>query len=110
MNNHSRLKEPVEHGTPKAYVLGFVLSLLLTLSAYLVVTQHLLTGWALGVTIAVLGLLQAWVQLVLFLRLGKEPKPRWNLIMFLFMVMVTVLVVFGSMWIMANLDYNLMGT
>lgn len=51
---------------------------------------------------------QALLQLLLFLHLGLEENPRWNLIMFFFMVFVIVILVGGSLWIMANLDYNTM--
>src|SRR3546814_1615888 len=40
--------------------------------------------------------------------MGKGSDSRWNLIMFLFMVLVVFIVVVGSLWIMANLNYNMM--
>jgi heme/copper-type cytochrome/quinol oxidase subunit 4 len=42
----------------------------------------------------------------LFLHLGQEAKPRYQLIAFNFMVLVVLVVVFGSIWIMQNLDYH----
>jgi cytochrome o ubiquinol oxidase operon protein cyoD len=47
------------------------------------------------------------VQLVFFLHLGGEGKPRWRLTAFLFMLLVLVILVFGSLWIMYNLDYHM---
>jgi cytochrome o ubiquinol oxidase operon protein cyoD len=95
-------------GTTKSYLAGFFISILLTMAAYLVVSKSLLGGWALYTTIAFLALIQAWVQLSIFLNLGKEGKPHWNLILFLFTVSVTVILVFLSLWIMNELNYNLM--
>lgn len=89
----------------RRYVLGFVLSVVLTLAAYYVVVWHLIG--ALPVILA-LGFVQTLVQLVLFLHLGDEEKPRLNLTVFLFMLMVLVIIVVGSMWIMYHLNYNLM--
>ena len=43
-----------------------------------------------------------------YLHLGLESKPRWNLMMFLFMVLLIFVLVGGSMWIMYNLNYNVM--
>ena len=97
-----------EHGNIKSYLLGFILSLLLTLAAFLIVSKHLLAGWNLALTLAALALSQMTVQFILFLHLGQEDRPRWNLITFLFMALVLVVIVFGSLWIMYSLDYRMM--
>ena len=96
------------HGTIASYISGFILSIILTLVAYFVVTAQLFTGWPLVFVLGVLALTQAVVQLLLFLHLGAETRPRWNLIIFLFMAMVIVIIGGGSLWIMYNLDYRVM--
>jgi cytochrome o ubiquinol oxidase operon protein cyoD len=90
----------------KAYVYGVTLSLLLTLAAYLPVDRGWLSGNALIATIVGLAILQAGVQVVLFLHLGQESKPRWNSLLFLFMMIVVLILVLGSLWIMYHLNYN----
>lgn len=100
--------EGTEHGSIKSYLIGFLLSIILTLGSYFSVVYELLSGWLLLGTIAVLAVIQSIVQLFLFLHLGSEEKPRWNLMTFLFMVSVIVIIVFGSVWIMYNLDYRMM--
>lgn len=94
----------------KQHVIGFILSIILTMAAYFFVTEHLFKGLALTVALGTLAIGQALVQLFFFLDLGREPKPKWNLIHFLFMVLVLVILVAGSMWIMHHLDYNMMPT
>ncbi len=101
-------KKSIWRGSVKSYVTVFILSLLLTLAAYFLATEKILSGWMLSGTIALLGLIQAWIQLLIFLNVGREPKPDWNLIVFLFAVMVTLILVFLSLWIMNYLNYNLM--
>ena len=91
-------------------IIGFFLSVLLTLVAYFIIVQHWFNGWMLTIVILGLGGIQALIQLVFFLHLGIEDKPRWNLLMFLFMVLITVVVIGGSLWIMYNLNYNMMPT
>jgi len=108
---HSHLDVPpqnVEYGTLKSYILGLILSMILTFAAYFAVVQHIFSGILLDCAVGVLGIAQAVVQLMLFLHMHKEPKPRWNIVVFLFMLMVLVIIVFGSIWIMNNLNYNLM--
>lgn len=94
----------------KSYVIGFISSLVLTLAAYFAVTQSWLSGAGLIALIMGLASLQFIVQLWFFLHLGNEPKPRWKLAAFLFMFLVLVIIVGGSLWIMANLNYNMMMT
>ena len=92
----------------KPLVWGFFLSVVLTLVAYFLVieapySKALLIGAVLG-----LGFIQALLQLVCFLHVGIESKPHWNLFLFLFMAFIAFIIVGGSMWIMSNLDYNVM--
>lgn len=89
------------------YVSGFVISLFLTLEAYVLVAHHELSRKLLIGTVAALALIQFMVQLVLFLHLGRETKPRWKLVVFLFMIMVVFILVFGSIWIMYSLNYRM---
>lgn len=98
----------VEYGSFKSYIMGFILSAIATLLAYLLTVNSLLSGFALRLTVAGLGIGQAILQLVLFLNLTREPRPRWNLLVFLFMVFIVLILVLGSIWIMENLNYNMM--
>lgn len=93
-----------------SYIVGFVLSVVLTLLAYFAVTQHWLEGSGLVGLIMGLAAVQFIVQVVFFLHLGGETKPRWRLSAFLFMLLVLVIIVGGSLWIMENLNYNMMMT
>ncbi len=92
----------------KSYVWAFILSIVLTLAAYFFVVEKVFSpGVLLGVIIG-LGVVQAFVQLVLFLHLGREGKPHWNTLTFLFMLSILLIVVIGSLWIMNHLEYNMM--
>lgn len=94
------------HGTARSYTAGFLLSLVLTLAAYLLVVHDVYRGWGLVFALAALAVIQLSVQLIFFLHLGRESRPRWNLTVMLFALMVVGIVVFGSLWIMHNLNYN----
>ncbi|HUC20924.1 MAG TPA: cytochrome o ubiquinol oxidase subunit IV [Candidatus Polarisedimenticolaceae bacterium] len=95
-------------GTLTTYVIGFVLSLALTLEAYALVINHVLSGSWLLAAIMATAVVQLMVQLIFFLHLGSESKPKWNLVVFLFMLMVLFILVLGSLWIMHNLNYHMM--
>lgn len=98
----------IEHGTLKSYIVGLTSCILLTLLAYFIVVAKLLTGIVLVISLVLLGLIQTWIQLVLFLHLGKSSKARSNLLVFLFMVVVLAIVFFGSLWIMFSLNERVM--
>jgi cytochrome o ubiquinol oxidase operon protein cyoD len=94
------------HGSYRSYTTGFIISIVLTLLAFYFVEQKVFEGWSLAISISILAVGQLLVQLLFFLHLGREEKPRWNLTAFLFMLLVIVIVVIGSLWIMHNLDYH----
>lgn len=93
-------------GSAKTYATGFALSIILTLAAYALVVKGIASGWALVFILAALAISQLLVQLVFFLHVGRESKPRWNLTVMAFAAMVVIILVFGSLWIMKNLQYN----
>lgn len=96
-----------EEGTMKSYVAGFALSVTLTLVAYFVTVNHVLSGYALIIVLLELAILQFTVQLFLFLHFGKERSPRWKLLTLVMAIVVVLIVVLGSLWIMQSLNYNM---
>ena len=68
--------------------------------------RHLYNQTATLAWLLSLATLQLVAQLVFFQHLGRERKPRWNLIVFGFMLGVLAILVFGSLWIMKNLNYH----
>jgi cytochrome o ubiquinol oxidase subunit IV len=79
----------------------------LTFAAYLMVYNHLFSNIVLTTVIVILALVQFIVQVVFFLHLGRETKPRWKLAVMLFMIMVVLILVGGSLWIMSNLTVRM---
>lgn len=90
------------------YLTGFLLSLVLTGVAYIAVTEQLVPSNEIGSFVVKLAIIQIAVQLFFFLHLGQESRPRWKLTVFFFMLGVLIILVFGSLWIMENLNYNMM--
>lgn len=93
----------------KPLILGFLLSFVLTIAAYFIAVEQSF-GWVSTFAIMGLGGVQALVQLIFFLHLGVESKPRWKLLLFLLMLLIMSIIVIGTLCIMSNLNYNLMST
>ncbi len=104
MNKKKDQNITAHYDTVSSYIIGFLLSILLTLSAYILVTNHMLKPGDLVVSIVVLAMIQLIVQLIFFLHLGKT---RLNLIFFLSTVVIILIVVVASLWIMHHLNYNM---
>jgi cytochrome o ubiquinol oxidase operon protein cyoD len=98
----------VGQGSLLSYSVGFVSSIILTVGAYQLVVRHVLAGWALIFTLLGLAVVQLVIQLLFFLHLGRESKPRWNLLVFAAMAIIVIIVAGGSLWIMKNLNYHTM--
>lgn len=96
------------HGTFRDYAIGFIACLLLTGASFLLIISKILLGKALVYTIIGLALVQAIVQLLFFLHVGKEAKPRWETLVFCFMLLVLLIIVIGSLWIMNDLNDRVM--
>lgn len=98
----------------RSYIIGFLLSLVLTCIAFIVTKSYVANGEMtapMGLLIGLLALaaVQLVVQLLFFFHLGSETKPRLNTVSFLFMLMVVGIIGIGSLWIMYNLNYNMTG-
>ena len=93
--------------TLPAYILGFVLSLLLTFMAFAIVELRLLSNVYSYVSLALLAITQLFVQSMCFLRLNSSEEGRWNLLPFLFAIFIIAILVGGTLWIMYNLNINM---
>jgi cytochrome o ubiquinol oxidase operon protein cyoD len=91
----------------RTYVSGYLLCVGLSVSAYLLVTSSSLSNSILVAAILALALVQFIVQLLFFLHLSHESKPRWRLLVFIVMVIIVLIIVIGSIWIMNGLNYNM---
>jgi cytochrome o ubiquinol oxidase operon protein cyoD len=88
------------HGSLKSYVIGFILSLVLTAIPLVVVLNHLMVGKAATVLLLGSAVLQFVVQLFYFMHLKEEGKPRYNLIVLILGLFIVLTIVAGSIWIM----------
>lgn len=98
---------PKQRTTLRSYIFGFILSIGLTLWAYVSVVYHSFSGKALLAWLLGLAVVQFFVQMIFFLHIGSETKPRWRRLTLLMMITVVLIVVLGSIWIMYNLNYRM---
>ncbi|RRJ67289.1 cytochrome o ubiquinol oxidase subunit IV [Paenibacillus oralis] len=90
----------VMHGSFKSYTIGFICSIVLTVIPIVIVLNGWLEGKANAIVLMIAATLQLVVQLLFFMHLRDEKKPRYNLISLLLGLVILVVIVAGSMWIM----------
>ncbi|MBV9575854.1 MAG: cytochrome o ubiquinol oxidase subunit IV [Gammaproteobacteria bacterium] len=108
MANHTETQPSFHLKTLPAYILGFFLSLLLTFMAFGVVVLRVFTDTSLYLSLGLFALAQLMVQSICFLRLNTNAEGRWNLLPFLFTLLIILIFVTGSLWIMSSLNYNML--
>ncbi len=92
----------------RSYLLGLVLAVGLTVASFTLAGSGLV--WAPGVPVAlmVLAVAQMGIHLVFFLHVTTGPDNTNNALALAFGVLIVLLVVVGSLWIMTNLNHNMM--
>jgi len=90
------------------YTIGLALAVILTAVSFWVANTSLLWGPGISLGLAVLAVAQMGIHLVFFLHITTGPDNTNNVLALAFGVLIVVLVVSGSLWIMWDLDHNMM--
>jgi cytochrome o ubiquinol oxidase operon protein cyoD len=90
------------------YLTGLGLAILLTATSFFVAGTNLVWEPSIPVALVVLAIAQMGVHLVFFLHITTGPDNTNNVLALAFGVLIVVLVIGGSLWIMANLNHNMM--
>jgi cytochrome o ubiquinol oxidase operon protein cyoD len=92
----------------KPYVIGFVLAIILTVIPFKLVmsgalSAHATLWWILG-----LAVVQIVVHLVYFLHLDRSAEQSGNVMALMFTALILLIVLGGSLWVMHNMNANMM--
>ena len=90
------------------YTIGLALAVILTATSFWVANTSVLWGPGVHLGLAVLAITQMGVHLVFFLHITTAPDNTNNVLALAFGVLIVFLVMAGSLWIMANLNHNMM--
>ena len=90
------------------YLIGLGLAVGLTLCSFLLPASRLIYGPAIPVALVVFAIAQMGVHLVFFIHITTGPDNTNNVLALAFGVLIVLLVIGGSLWIMANLNHNMM--
>ena len=103
-----RLAGPADIEGVGIYVIGLGLATLLTIVSFFVARTTLVWQPSIPVALAVLAIAQMGVHLVFFLHITTGPDNVNNVMALAFGVLIVLLLLVGSLWIMAHLNHNMM--
>jgi cytochrome o ubiquinol oxidase operon protein cyoD len=113
--SHADLEEtdiaPGEEETTEGvgtYLIGLGLATLLTVVAFFISGTTLVWGPSIPVALVVLAIAQMGVHLVFFLHMTTGPDNVNNVMALGFGVLIVLLLLTGSLWIMAHLNHNML--
>ena len=90
------------------YLVGLGLAVMLTATSFFIAGTDLVWQPSIPVAIIVLAIAQMGVHLVFFLHITTGPDNTNNVMALAFGVLIVILVIGGSLWIMANLNHNML--
>jgi HlyD family secretion protein len=99
-------REEIAEGI-KSYLIGLALAALLTVVSFFISGTTLVWGPSIPVALVVLAIAQMGVHLVFFLHITTGPDNVNNVMALAFGVLIVLLLLAGSLWIMANMNHNM---
>lgn len=96
------------HATVRGYVIGFVLSVILTAIPFWLVMAKVLPPEATKFIILGFAAVQVVVHMIYFLHLNAKVENGWTMLSTLFTIIVVVIMLAGSIWVMYHMNANMM--
>lgn len=97
------------HGTFSSYMLGFVLSVVLTaIPFWLVMSGTLPSKQVTALLIMTFAVVQIVVHMIYFLHMNTTSENGWSMMALIFTIVMVVIALSGSLWVMSHLNSNMM--
>jgi cytochrome o ubiquinol oxidase operon protein cyoD len=97
------------HATLGGYVVGFVLSVILTaIPFWIVMTKAIESSGFTIVAILAFAAVQIVVHMVFFLHMTPKAEGGWSMMALAFTIILVVITLSGSLWVMFHLKSNMM--
>ena len=97
------------HGSLSSYMLGFVLSVVLTaIPFWLVMSGTLPSKQITALVIMAFAVVQIVVHMIYFLHMSPKSENGWSMMALIFTIVMVVIALSGSLWVMNHLNSNMM--
>ncbi|MBW8811681.1 MAG: cytochrome o ubiquinol oxidase subunit IV [Lysobacter sp.] len=96
------------HGSFREYVIGFLLSVVLTaIPFWLVMAKVIPSKQATIWIVLAFAVVQILVHMVYFLHLNTRSEGGWNMLALIFTLVLVVIALTGSLWVMYHMNQNM---
>ena len=108
-DHHHGHDDGAPHATLKGYVVGFVLSVILTAIPFWLVMGNVFEQPSTTVLVILsFAAVQMIVHMVYFLHMNSKAEHGWSMLALIFTVVLLVITLSGSLWVMYHLNHNMM--
>ncbi|STQ81565.1 Cytochrome o ubiquinol oxidase protein CyoD [Hafnia alvei] len=76
--HHSTDNNGASHGSAKSYMIGFILSVILTVIPFWMVMEGTASHQTILITVVAMAVIQIFVHLVYFLHMNTSSEERWK--------------------------------
>lgn len=101
-------EDPEVASSVRSYLIGLVLATVLSGVSFYLARSTLVWAPSIPIALSVLALAQIGVHLVFFLHITTGKDSINNVLALAFGILIVMLLVFGSLWIMSNLNRNML--
>ena len=105
-DGHHEIEMP--HASMRDYVIGFILSVILTAIPFWLVMERPLPAGATAAIIMAFAAVQIVVHMIFFLHMSPKAEGGWSITSLTFTIIVVVIMLAGSLWVMHHLNTNMM--
>ncbi len=97
------------HGSRREYIIGFLLSVVLTAIPFgLVMTGVIADPRLTAGIVMVSAVVQIVVHMIYFLHMNTKSENGWTLMALIFTVVLVGITIAGSLWVMYHMNLNMM--
>ncbi|GGZ03384.1 cytochrome o ubiquinol oxidase subunit IV [Novosphingobium colocasiae] len=108
---HGHHDDHGNHGSMRDYVIGFLLSVVLTAIPFWLVMSHAIADrQATALVIMAFAIVQIVVHMIYFLHMNAKAESGWTIMALIFTVIIVIIALSGSLWVMYHLNHNMMPT
>ena len=97
-----------DHGSFKTYMIGFLLSVVLTAIPFWLVMTGALPAATTGLIITAFAVVQIVVHMVFFLHMNGKAEGGWMLMSTIFTIVFLGITIAGTLWVMYHMNTNMM--
>ncbi|MET3856847.1 MULTISPECIES: cytochrome o ubiquinol oxidase subunit IV [unclassified Rhizobium] len=106
---HGHGGHEADHGSFKSYMIGFVLSVILTAIPFWLVMAGVFENPLVTATaVMILGAIQIVVHMIYFLHMNTRSEGGWTIMALIFTIVIVAIALAGTFWVMHHLNTNMM--